>query len=326
MKVTSRRRNGRILNRYANAARIGVGVAARAYNSYTRSRTVTRKNNDNAVTTQHDVKRQYTRKAMPKYKKRKWVKFVKSVDAVDFKKLAVNHVVRAYNLPNITTTPTQRSTDGVQSVVALGLYAVAAEYEDNGIIGDVEDIWRAYTGGNNASPYSNRIAFVSAVSDIYVVNNATTTMILDVYHCICKKDHYTVPNLFDMSKLAPFPGNVTNDSVLNVNQAGVTPFQMPNVTAYYKILTKTKHIIGGGQTTTWQHRDPRNHYFRAQNFNFQTNMVGKAGLTHIWILCATSPDLCTNSLINYSVTQSRTYNVKVMQDSNDKGENLVAKT
>lgn len=306
-------------NKYARIAKSVARVAGTAYGSYRRAYTKRSSSGSTAVTQQHDFRQQYRRKAMPRYKKRRWVKFVKRVQAVDFASHASNFVVRGYKSPNIDVNPTNVANRGAQNITAVGLYGCKTEQSDATIVGDVYDIFTEWANSAN-NVESQKLCFTSAVSDIYVTNIGVGTMILDVYHCICKKDMPVVNglNLFDTSIYQNFPADKTGEAALDSGQAGVSPFQLPYVTTYFKIMDKKKYIISAGQVVTWQQRDPKNRIFGGSQFDFKyAPLSAKAGLTHIWLMVATGPELCTQTKVSYTVSQTRNYTFKVLDNSQE---------
>lgn len=318
----------RPVHNYVRAVRAvgaAAGVARRAYLSYTRTKKPSN-SSSSAVSYQHDIRTDYRRKRMPIKKRKRWVGFVKKVRAVEFKDHASNHVVRAYKSPVFTVTHSGKANQGYQNMTNVGLYGVSTGLEDSTVTGDMLDIWQEWKGKANPTSDGQKLCFTSAVTDIYVTNTGTNTMILDVYESVIKKDLPNTINLFSDSPAAAMPNASATDILLPSNYAGVTPFQLPYYTKYCKILKKTKHVISPGQCITWQHRDPKNHVFKGNDFDVAGGytMAGKAYLTRIWTLVATGTELCTTNDIAYTLAQSRTYNFKVLDQSQERAGYLLA--
>lgn len=295
-------------------ARAGAKAAAKAGSSST------------AVTYQHDTKRMYTRKRMPYKKRKRWVGFVKKVRAVEFGDHACNHVVRSYSSGNITITPSTTPNQGVQNMTNVGLYGINNESEDFSIKGDLVDIWEEWCGQNQGiKMLSQKMAFTTAVADIYITNTGNTTLIVDVYESYCRKDmtYAAATGLFDTVGLQNFPNDKAGESALQNTQFGVTPFQLPNYTTFFKIANKTKHVISPGNVITWQCRDTRNRVIKGEHISpYYQPYIAKKGLTRFWTLVATTPDGGTATGGSYKITQSRTYNFKVLDQSSDRGRFL----
>lgn len=325
--IVMRTRRATRYNPYASRGRALVGaataVAQRAYRSYTKTKRQ-RPSSSNVVTYQHDMRTDYKRKRMPAKKRRRWVSFVKKVRAVEFKDHANNFVVRSYKSPVITVTASSNATQGAQNMTNVGIYGIATGLEDSTIVGDVADIYNEWVQKGSSLQDGQKLCFVSAVSDVYVTNTGSNTMILDVYEALCKKDLPNNLNLFSTNSQSTFPNDQTGETGISSSKSGVTPFQLPLFTKYFKIMKKTKHVISPGQCITWQCRDPKNRVFKGADFQlFNGNsQAGKAWLTRMWTMVATGTELCTTNNISYTIAQSRVYNFKVLDQSAERSRYL----
>lgn len=317
-------------SRAMRVAAYGAGVLARKGVKYAAKKAFSRSGSKNgsssgAVTYQHDTKSVYRRKRMPYRKRKRWTGFVKKVRAIEFKDHASNHVVRAYSSPTIVVSHTGSSSQGAQSMTNVGLYGISNEAENYSIAGDLIDIWTEWCGTNPTAVLSQKMCFTTAISDVYITNTGTTTLIVDVYESYCRKDmtYAQGAGLFDTVGLSNFPNDQTGEKQLNASTFGVTPFQLPNYTTYFKIANKTKHVISPGNVVTWQCRDTRNRVIRGEHISpYYQSYVAKKGLTRFWTIVATTPDGATSQDGSYKITQSRTYNFKVLDQSAERGRFL----
>lgn len=164
-------------------------LAARgAYNMYQRYRgSGTTRRTGGGVTQQHDTRTQYTKRSQPKYKKRKWVKFIKKVKAVTEKGVGTQ---------NFLFNDTHNAVAGVgsQAVTSVMIYggSLATEIVNTRGYSDINKIMNIVspTSGLPTSvsdlARTGNLQFTSAVLDLTIKNLGTDILELDMYEIYFK--------------------------------------------------------------------------------------------------------------------------------------------
>jgi len=249
------------------------------------------------ITTQHDERRIYRKKSMPRRQKRRWKTFKNKVLAVSEKDLGSRMVVfnKTYTFSN--TNPANH---------AAGNLAIYPGASGNAYLNDMVNIvstevgtWTAASG--EVIDKTSKYIFKSAVLDLTFRNSSTFTaastpapdssakMETDVYEIIVGHSGtdtsgvYT--DLFAMLQ-AGFTDTLNIGGAgtgLGLQVRGVTPFECCAGLSRFKIkiLKKTKFMTPNGDTFTYQVRDPRRHV-GDQNF-INLNGVNIRGWTR-WVL------------------------------------------
>lgn len=323
--MAKRRYSGPQGGRYRKLIRTGLGVAGRMAGSYIKNRYFNKKSSpETGITAQYDKVTQYSRKSMPKRKKRQWKKFVKKVTAVVDKSLGTRTVV-------FNTNEAAQSIAGLQAWACAALYGIHGTNDGNGRVGfrDVfrlcnkdDDIMTTNSAGINPS----KITFGSAVIDVTMRNGGTTAIEVDLYECIVRTDNTKtadfITTLLDaVTETNSIPGAPTG---LAISSRGTTLFDFPNAISMDKIqvFKKRKYFLPVGNTATFQHRDPRNHHFNASTFDFGPNSnssYGQRGMTKLFLVCAKEiigQDSAGINL-NFGVTRKYSYTINSNQRSFD---------
>lgn len=254
--------------RYRKLIRTGLSLAGRIGGSYIKNRYFKKRSSENGVTAQYDKVTQYTKKYMPKRKKRAWKKFSKKVNAVLDKSLGTRTVVFNQGM-------TMTDIPGLQCFGAATLYGHCGR--DDSIDVGFRDIFRIcnrdsdiMTNGTDGSNPS-KIIFTSAVIDFTIRNAGQSPIELDMYEIEVRTDNTKEAN-FNSSQSEAFvhtnsiPGATAG---LGITVRGVTLFDVPNLISQdkLKIFRKKKFFLPPGNTCTHQYRDPRNHYYNANQIN-----------------------------------------------------------
>lgn len=215
------------------------------------------------VTTQFDMSSRYRYKRMNRRKRRRWVSAVKRNAFMDQK---------AQPLQTSTFDFCQRSTYAVDSQASFGfcLYPV-----DMGLAGEQEDLKdmfiQAFSAAN--SPWLNRKIYMkSACIDVQLCNTGTVNAILDVYTIVCKLNWPTASQGLGTIWSTTFGEQTAITAASSTNPAN-TPFQNPNFCRHFKILSKKEILLGAGQTTTLQMRDPKSHLLSGRKLTDQPNCI-----------------------------------------------------
>lgn len=272
------RRYGRMVSRaapyIAPALQLRSGLKLRGPGS--RTMTKTKKGSDTGFTSrQHDMRTQYVKKRMPRGKRKRWVSFVKKVNAVSDNDRGVTTIL--FNKRGSISTPSTAGADNIpqQAVAETHLYGNSGVDQLSGInnmkIG-LGDIGYIFTYDNNvagASNFTKKMRFHSAVMDVSVRNPMDKIMELDCYEIGYHKSSTSLPELQGVltsgtttaATAATLP--LLGATTININYRGVTPFELgPGISeGKIRILKKTKYFVGPGEVITRQLRDPRNRYF-----------------------------------------------------------------
>lgn len=226
-----------------------------------------KRNETGFVTNQYDVKTLYRKKRMPRFRKRRWLKFKRRVlSATNAQGAKQCLVFRRVLAPTVSVN--------AQSVISAMLYGysrstVATSGTDVGCK-DLQDIWDAWenTAAAGDSGVPGKINFTSAVLDIELGNvggdGYANSLTVDVYHVRCKKRPIEdsvdfmrgFAELFDAGLNAGNMPNMSSNNTIQLDdaQSGITPFCNPKFCRYVDILSVKKVLLSVGQNTHFQLR------------------------------------------------------------------------
>lgn len=262
------------------------------------------RNGGGGVTTQFDTKLIYRRRRMPYRRRRRWKRFVRKVTAVSDKDFAQQSVVRNYSTNNISTGST---TD--QQIAGFELYSFNGDPNRD----DMEAIQATALTADREN-----IRFKSAVLDLTCVNTGTTSLEVDLYVMMCRRDVSTaVATTMQQQYVDAFAQQAEIDvgiggTLLSATQRGVTPFQNTLFLPYWRVLTKRKYMLSAGGTFTYQTRDPKNRYY---SFSFDNGIHAKRGWTRgVLLVFKNVPGAGVNGQINVGVTRTYAYIQKELSE------------
>lgn len=237
------------------------------------------------VTFEHDKAFVYRKKRMPKRKKRKWRRMIRTNTALDVKKCGSRTQVFNFQEDDSYIDSSKHG------VFHTGLYTGQSILKS--YLGDLQYIGSAENQGNpteleGPTVYATtKFFFQTGVLDLtlrndsYVVpgpNEVETpatacTLEVDVYEIISSKKWVENDNNGGVYTLKQFPNiqqlfaecqqdvpGIDNANALAYDDRGVTPWEQTGALGRYgmKILKKTKYRISYGNTITYQVRDPKN--------------------------------------------------------------------
>lgn len=235
------------------------------------------------VTFEHDRQGIYRKSMMPRRAKRRWKRFKNKIHAVADKELGSRTVLFNKKFQ-------QTANAGDQGRVAVCLYGWDSNdgnktwYADLAYMARLENESTASTANGPTVPQNSKIMFTSGVLDLTMRNtsfegndtnviSSDGTLEVDLYEMTVSKDtEFKGNNLQTLEEAfvngAQQGAGIYDDNAaasvgtpININQRGVTPFDMPIPLSQFgmKIWKKTKFFIKPSQTATYQVRDPKRH-------------------------------------------------------------------
>lgn len=326
-------------NRIASAARAALGGAF----SRTATQTKRQTTSGQGVTTQYDQKRIYRKRRMPRFRKRRWRRFVKRVNAVAEKELGTRTVL--FN----QSTQFQNTTPGNQVIGVAGLYTLRSTLAYNGDlfqISGLENVADQTAALGETIDDTTKYMFHSGVLDLTIRNDSTFTLDgivfsldsrakleLDIYEISVGKTARDATGNFNSISTILEDGETITKTIggagtqIRLRNRGATPWDLPAGLAKFniKVWKKTKYFIPNGDTMTYQIRDPRRHVFQQRELA-QSEGCNYPRLTrHLLILAKLVPGLTLGSSANtfqesvyMGITKKYFYKVEGMNDTRDR--------
>lgn len=243
-----------------------------ARRTFARSQTLTRNRRQTSgigITTQHDERRIYRRKRMPRRMRRRWKRFKNKVLAVSEKDLGTRTILfnAKYSFSNTDPALHIFEAPALYSNSSTTLYLNDLDTIQNTEAG----IWTPATGANVEK--SSKFIFKSAILDITFRNASTNNgspdsrakLETDIYEIIVNGvtddssgTYVKLNGLFQSAETDTQNIGGAGNGIL-YNQRGSTPWDFPAALSKWKIkiLKKTKFMTPNGDTFTYQVRDPR---------------------------------------------------------------------
>jgi len=312
--------------------------------TFARSQTLQRRRRQTSgigITTQHDERRIYRKRSMPRFKRRRWKRFKNKVLAVSEKDLGSRTALfnATYTFGNTTGT--------AHNIFSIALYpnsSSTAHLNDlNTIAADEAGTWTAATGG--VVDKTSKFIFKSAILDLTFRNSSTFndgTNTLPNFNAKLETDIYEiiVNGITDDSSgtyatlqalFSSGAGDTLNiggaGTGIGFNQRGSSPWDFPHALARWKIkiLKKTKYFLSGGRTLTYQYRDPKRRVIsRGRLARLQgCNLPGWTH--HVMIIFKAVPGIGIGTgetdyteKIEIGTTRKYLYNITGMNDTRDR--------
>jgi hypothetical protein len=269
-------------------------AASRIQRAWRKRRTPSGTGGGKGVTQEHDRQTIYRRRRMPKRKRRRWIRFVKKVKAVDERQLGKNTVL-------LNSLVTRRSgTTSKQTIIGFNLYGAGAE-DPYRWLGDMGEIGRRILNLNADQTWvkgesvgeSTQVKFTSGVLDLTIRNvsqldsgalDTNAVLEVDIYEIYGNRrfsygsstTEYAPDNwrlLFDAdsNREVGIYDRVaaTAGTQIEPTDRGATPFEFGTAIRQYgiKIAKKTKVYLRPGSVFTYQARDPKAHTFNLHRLN-----------------------------------------------------------
>lgn len=326
--MRKRSRSGRFI-RYPwmwHAASSGSNYVRNLFSSQNRTgsrRTIT---SGQGVTNQYDRKTVYRKKRAPRYLKKKLKRQYKSYLYNTAKSLG--SFTRVFNdLIGDTILAADKATVqkwcichayGLNGITPGG--AIEIGYNDIGTIaGDILPLAK-----------NRKILFTSCVVDLTMTNTSPIgatdgffpNLEVDVYEFSYRSDtkHSNFATL--LAEAFGLVDQIGAGTKINMNQRGITPFDMTGLTDQVKILRKTKYFLSGRQTATYQMRIPFNSQYQLGNIVDQGNAFindSKPYTRSLFFIFKTTAGDTAGDNASFSVGVTRKYLWKILEDNVDLG-------
>lgn len=290
-----------------------------AQRQFSRSRTLTRNRRTTSgigITTQHDERRIYRKKSMPRRMKRRWRRFKSKVLAVSEKDLGTRTVVfnKTYTFTNSTAT-----AQIVASPMLYGATSTTAYCNDLTNISAMENPGNPTAATGATVNITSKWIFKSAILDITFRNSSTFTA--DGSNFVADSRAKLETDIYEILVNAPTADSSSNYNTLNdcfvlgtndtlniggggtgivAAQRGVTPWDIPAALSRFKmkILKKTKFMTPNGDTFTYQIRDPRRHVCNGEFISSNPGFNIRGWTRVIWIVSKLVPGLTIGTTAN----------------------------
>jgi len=285
----------------------------------------------------------YRKKNMPRRKKKRWITFVKKVNAAAEKELGSRTVL--FN-DQITVAST---ISGKQCGLTLGLYTMYNQsrgwLNDLNTIAGLENVGDQTAAAGETVDPTTKFIFLSGIMDLTIRNISTyqsgatpdtraldgaAAIELDFYEVQVRKDNASraavynsisqMLNAFDTSEIGGAGVGIS------IDDRGASPWEMTGGLSNFgiKVLSKTKYFIPNGQTITHQTRDPsRRVYVKSQMDQFDDFANKTTKLYYIiyklvpGLTIGTQPGTYQHNLV-VGNTRKYLYKIEGMNDSRER--------
>lgn len=299
------------------AAAAGVAYGASKY--FGVGRKVGSSTHGSGVSLQRDRTVQYVSKHKRGWKRKmkRWKKFVRKVRAVQLK----DHGKLSMIMDDFISAT---SLAGQQ----VGAFILLGGVRGNGT-GEA-DMRNLFDEAVAQSPDASRLLLNTMVLDLQITTTEATesSCELDVYEFVCIKD---VPNTifgvtastvtmdsFFTKGLTAQPTVGAGGTQLATTSLGTTPFDNRFFCQHFKIVKKTKYLLGLNQYVTYQIRDPKNRVIPGYQ---RRDLLAMKGFTRGVMLIAKG--LVSGGAIpttDFAVYSNRHYTFSVLQSQTDAAE------
>lgn len=201
----------------------------------------------------------------------------------------------------------------------------------NGNAAGENDVNLILDSAKSTNTDATRLMLNTKVLDLQITTTEATesSCELDVYEFVCVKDvpnssvYSAVPVDLSMSTFyargfLAQPTVGASGTVLNGNVVGVTPFDNKFFCKHFKIIKKTKYLLGLNQYITYQIRDPKNKMITGYQ---RRDLIARKGVTRGVLLIAkglnAGGEIPTTDI---SVYANRHYLYSVVSEQTDKAE------
>lgn len=180
-----------------------------------------------------------------------------------------------------------------------------------------EDVQRIVVENSDLDNNYSKFVFGSAVMDITANNVGVNKLEVDVYEIVAvghnMKNNYWDDYAFVQSNQPVISGGT--GTAITINTRGATPFDFPNLAKYWKIMKKTKFLVNGDESFTYQMRLSRNKWINTIALSEDTNVGARKGWTRALLFIIKNTDVEAESTGQLTVGVTRKYTYKVLQEN-----------
>jgi len=230
----------------------------------------------NPISTHADQSTLYIKKRMPWKKKQRWrrtVNTVRAVQALDKPKLNILHT-------DVSTAGNTAANE--QQIHFKGMYTgfgAGDPYKD------MQYIMQNVAASTSTSDIEKQKARLhSAVLECTIQNDGDVAVYCDAYFVECIKSSSEQPDALLTAGYSTSSAGGTwsgSGSAIGSTSLGATPFQSPDFCQHFKIIKKTRALIGAGGSLQYEWRDPKNHIFSSTAEDHDNVCI--KGLTKGWL-------------------------------------------
>lgn len=262
------------------------------------------------ITVQRDQSTLYRRRGMPRFRRRRWVRFNRKVSAVIQKHVGSKYTVLLRNVAG-TSAANKQGQSSIHTILGL-----------NGSSTDTNDVSQLFDAAVNAgfitTKLSGKLMITGVLCETQISNESVGEVWLDCYYWRAKKPLTTaIANmgalwtdaLTDLASIAPIGG-----STLDPSDYGVTPFQGPQLAKQVRIWRKTRTLLPVGGVVQIETRSAKN-YLRSWTFDEDYSMDRiTEGVYFVWYGVPTAVNTTAdNTAIRFSTNVNYTW--KVIEDA-----------
>jgi len=263
------------------------------------------------VTNQHDSILQYRYRRLPRkkllYARRRDRVFTNNL----LNKIGTQTIVRNSSV-NITATVSN------QQWGAVHLYGMAGSNNTQEIgTNDLDSIRLADTRIIDAA----KVYFSNAVVDLTVRNNSVQVLELDMYILRCRVRNRLFSNFASCVLNAQGDTLPIGSTGITMTTRGATPFEFPDICKYFKVLSKKKFFISGGNVITYQWREYRNKVISGDQFNVAPSVGTENAFKDFWtttILFVGKAVTGTVESADFTIGATRSYRYKMLEDNENR--------
>jgi len=281
---------------------------------------------------------------MPRYRRKRWKRFMNKVHAVSERDLGSRTVVM-----NVSATFYSKVANyqGVGSVALYPQGSTASSW-----LNDLTNISALENSGDPTAAAGTTVLdttnfiFKSGVLDITIRNtsglyvsdgvytlDSQAKIELDIYEITARKQFQTGTTVYHKLETAlEYGGTLTNNlagggTAIELARRGATPWDLPAALSYFgmTIQSKKKYFMANGDTITYQLRDPKRHVIQQERMQNEVG-VNKPGWTrHVLFLFKLIPGLQKGTTVGVSygeqiqvgVTRKYLYKIEGANDDRD---------
>lgn len=257
---------------YAVKAFQGVRALQKARQEYKQSKV----SSSGPITTQYDQSTRYRRKRMPARKRRQWKRFTKKV----------RHVMLQMNSLTSFTNDNYRTINSwvANAQASFGVYLGGTGVSSNDeILAMFKSAYSAALTNTTVDDY--KLFIKSLCLDVQLTNTGSFGAIIDVYELIARaSDNNSAETIGSMFARLYLEQNPSALGSPDPSSPAVTAFQNGMFLTKWKVLRKKEILLGVGQVTTMQMRNPYNRIMQGKTVESNNSYI--PGFTRAYLFQA----------------------------------------